>query len=149
MVFPPPVTPHNMWDVSSPTRDGTSDPCIASSVFITGLPGKSLTQLLKAGSPPLSVLIWNTSKIHVNIQLYLHTQYVSIIPFVVVWSVSHVQLFCDPVDCSPPGSSVHGSFPGKIESGLQFPSPGDLPNPGINQTQVACISCIGRWILYP
>ena len=67
LVFPPPITPHNMWDVSSPTRDGTSDPCIASSVFTTGLPGKSLTQLLKAGSPPLSVLIWNTSKIHVNI----------------------------------------------------------------------------------
>ena len=26
---------------------------------------------------------------------------------------------CDPVDCSPPGSSVHGT------------PPGDLPNPGI------------------
>ena len=23
---------------------------------------------------------------------------------------SHVQLFCDPVDCSSPGSSVHGVF---------------------------------------
>ena len=22
-------------------------------------------------------------------------------------SLSHVQLFCDPIDCSPPGSSVH------------------------------------------
>ena len=35
------------------------------------------------------------------------------IPFVVVQSVSHVQLFWDPTDCSPPGSSVHGRFPGK------------------------------------
>ena len=26
----------------------------------------------------------------------------------VVWSLSHVQLFCDPMDCSPPGTSVHG-----------------------------------------
>ena len=25
-------------------------------------------------------------------------------------SVSHVQLFCNPMDCSPPGSSVHGIF---------------------------------------
>ena len=33
---------------------------------------------------------------------------------------------CDPVDCSPPGSSVHEIF-----HGLPFPSPGDLPNPGI------------------
>ena len=22
-------------------------------------------------------------------------------------------VFCDPTDCSPPGSSVHGDFPGK------------------------------------
>ena len=29
-------------------------------------------------------------------------------------------------------------------SGLLFPSPGDLPNPGIE----TCISCTGRWILY-
>ena len=28
--------------------------------------------------------------------------------FVVISSLSHVQLFWDPVDCSPPGSSVHG-----------------------------------------
>ena len=27
---------------------------------------------------------------------------------VVVYSLSHVRLFCDPVVCSPPGSSVHG-----------------------------------------
>ena len=28
--------------------------------------------------------------------------------FVVVWLLTHVQLFCDPMDYSPPGSSVHG-----------------------------------------
>ena len=32
----------------------------------------------------------------------------------------------DPVDCSPPGSSVPG-----ILQALPFPSPGDLPDPGI------------------
>ena len=38
----------------------------------------------------------------------------------------------DPVDCSPPGSSVHGESPGKNNwSGLPFPPPGDLPDPGI------------------
>ena len=31
--------------------------------------------------------------------------------------------------------------------GLPFPSPGDLPDPGI-WTCVSYISCIGRWILY-
>ena len=38
---------------------------------------------------------------------------------------------CDPMDCSPPGSSVHGISQARILDGLPFPSPGDLPNPGI------------------
>ena len=38
---------------------------------------------------------------------------------------------CDPMDCSLPGSSVHGISQAKYWSGLPFPSPGDLPNPGI------------------
>ena len=32
----------------------------------------------------------------------------------------------DPMECRPPGSFVHGSL-----LGLPFPSPGDVPNPGI------------------
>ena len=38
---------------------------------------------------------------------------------------------CDSLDCNPPGSSVHGFFRQEYWSGLPFPSPGDLPNPGI------------------
>ena len=38
---------------------------------------------------------------------------------------------CDPVDYTPPGSSVHGILQAKNWSGLPFPSPGDLPDPGI------------------
>ena len=37
----------------------------------------------------------------------------------------------DPMDYSPPGSSVHGISRQKYWSRLPFPSPGDLPNPGI------------------
>jgi len=44
---------------------------------------------------------------------------------------------CDPVDCSPPGSSVHGISRQEYWSGLPFPSPGDLPNPGIKPTSPA------------
>ena len=43
---------------------------------------------------------------------------------------SHVQL-CDPMDCSPPGSSVHGFSRQEYWSGLPYPPPGDLPDPGI------------------
>ena len=38
---------------------------------------------------------------------------------------------CDPMDSSPQGSSVHGILKAKLQSGLPFPSPGDLPDPGI------------------
>ena len=37
---------------------------------------------------------------------------------------------CDPIDCSPPGSSAHGILQARI-LGWLFPSPGDLLNPGI------------------
>ena len=50
---------------------------------------------------------------------------------VVVESLSHVQLFYNTMDCSPPGSSVHGILRKEHWSGLPCPPPGDLPNPGI------------------
>ena len=42
---------------------------------------------------------------------------------------------CDPRGCSPPGSSAHGIFRQEHWSVLPFPSPGDLPDPGIFPTQ--------------
>ena len=39
--------------------------------------------------------------------------------------------FCDPKDCSLPGSFVHRILQQKYWSGLPFLSPGDLPEPGI------------------
>ena len=45
--------------------------------------------------------------------------------------LSHVQLSCDPMDCSPPGSSVHRISQARYWTGLPFPSPEDLPDPGI------------------
>ena len=38
---------------------------------------------------------------------------------------------CNPMDCSPPGSFVHGIFQARILEWVAFPSPGDLPDPGI------------------
>ena len=38
---------------------------------------------------------------------------------------------CDPVDCSLPASLSMGFSRQEYWSGLPFPSPGDLPNPGI------------------
>ena len=55
---------------------------------------------------------------------------------------SRVQL-CDPRDCSPWGSSVHGDSPGKNTGvGSHFLLRGIFP------TQVSYVSCISRQILY-
>ena len=41
------------------------------------------------------------------------------------------QSLCNHMDCNPPDSSVRGLSRQECWSGLPFPSPGDLPNPGI------------------
>ena len=41
---------------------------------------------------------------------------------------------CDPTGCNLPGSSVMGFFRQEHWSGLPFPFPGDLPDPGIEPT---------------
>ena len=53
--------------------------------------------------------------------------------FVCVQLLKSFPTLCDPMDCVAwPGSSVHGGFSRQeYWSGLPFPSPGDLPNPGI------------------
>ena len=38
---------------------------------------------------------------------------------------------CNPIDCNPPGSSIHGILQAKIWSRVLFPSPRDLSDPGI------------------
>ena len=53
-----------------------------------------------------------------------------IVPYVLSRSVTCDS--CDPMDCSPPGSSVHGYSPGKNTAvGCYAHPPGDLHNPWI------------------
>ena len=46
-------------------------------------------------------------------------------------SCSVMSTLCDPMDCSLPGSSVHGISRQEYWSGLPVPSLGDLPDSGI------------------
>ena len=50
---------------------------------------------------------------------------------VVIMKVKSCLTLCDSMDCSSPGSSIHGIFRQEYWGGLPFPSPGDLPDPGI------------------
>ena len=38
---------------------------------------------------------------------------------------------CNPIDCGPPGFSIHGILQARILEWIAIPSPGDHPNPGI------------------
>ena len=46
-------------------------------------------------------------------------------------SLQSCPTLCNPTDCSPPGSSVHGILQARILEWVPCPSPGDLPDPGI------------------
>ena len=51
---------------------------------------------------------------------------------------------CNPMDCSPPGSSVHEEFSRQeFWSGVPFPPPGDLPDPGVEPGSLVSSSLAG------
>ena len=61
--------------------------------------------------------------------------------------LSCVRLFCDPMDCSLLGFSVHGIFQGRILEWVAIAySRGSFQPRG--QTHVSCIFYIDRQILY-
>ena len=50
---------------------------------------------------------------------------------------------CDPMDCSPLGSSVHEILQGRILEWVACPPPGNLPNPGIEPMSLASPALAG------
>ena len=62
-------------------------------------------------------------------------------------SLQSCPTLCDPVDCSPPGSSVHGILQARILEWVAMPSSGGS-SPPRDRTQVSYVSCIGRQVLY-
>ena len=78
----------------------------------------------------LYIYIWN------YIYIYIYTN-----------MLSRVWLFCDPMDCCLPGSSVHGIFQARILKwfAISYSRGSSWPR---NWNHVSCVSCIGRQILY-
>ena len=62
-------------------------------------------------------------------------------------SLSCVWLFCDPKGCSPQGSSLHGVLQARKLEWVAVSSSRGSSWPR-DWTQVSCVSCIGRRILY-
>ena len=54
---------------------------------------------------------------------------------------------CHPMDCSLPGSSVHGILQARIIEWVAMPSSRRSSHPR-KQTHISYISCMGRQVLY-
>ena len=76
-------------------------------------------------------------------QIYIQT---NVIPIYLVYIYIHMHAssvaqlcpaLCNPMDCSPPGSSVHGIFQARILECLPFSPPGDLPSPELEPASPA------------
>ena len=65
-----------------------------------------------------------------------------------VQSLQSCPTLCNPMDCSPPGSSIYGISHGQEPwSGLPFPSPGDLPDPGIKPASFTSPALAGGFFI--
>ena len=54
---------------------------------------------------------------------------------------------CDLMDCSPPGSSVHGILQARILEWVAVSSSRGSSRPG-DRICVSYVSCVGRWVFY-
>ena len=68
----------------------------------------------------------------------------SSIPTLQAQSLKSCLTLCNPMDCSPPGSSVHSIFQARILEWIVIPSFRGSFHP----RDWTYISCLGRWILY-
>ena len=60
-------------------------------------------------------------------------------------SLQSCTTLCDPMDCSPPGSSVYGILQARILEWVPCPPPGALPNPGIKPISRMSPKLAGRF----
>ena len=60
-------------------------------------------------------------------------------------SLQSCPTLCNPIDCSPPGSSFLGFSRQEYWSGLPCPPPGHLPSPGIKPESLASPALVGRF----
>ena len=60
-------------------------------------------------------------------------------------SLQSCQTLCDPMDYSPPDSSVHGILQARILEWVAMPPPGDLPDPEIEPVSLMSPALTGRF----
>ena len=107
----------------------------------------------------LKTWLWGSFRIHKWISNYTHINTNIICHFTIhlsrvynevsqslwdMWVFSRVEPLCDPMDCSPPGTSVHGISQGRILEWVAISSSRGSSQP----RDWTHISCLGQQILY-
>ena len=60
-------------------------------------------------------------------------------------SLQSCPTLCDPMDCRPPGSSLHAILQARVQDGLPCAPLGDLPNPGIEPAFLTSLALADRF----
>ena len=133
----------SMWDLSRSEIEPGS-PELVGGFLTTGAPGKSI---LASSFNHVPRIVGITSCYPAcSFHSTFGTCSTHAIPSIVV----HAQLcptLCSPMDCSLPGSSVHGISQARILEwvAISYPRASSQPR---DRTCIFCVSCIGRQILY-
>ena len=134
--FCDPMDHRVLWPLDSPGKNtGVGCHALLQGIFLTQGLNLHLWCFLywEAGSLPL--VAPRKPRFH---ERYLYLNYV------VVWLLNHVWLFCDPKNCSPPGSSVHGIYQARI---LEWVAISFSRGSSQSRDQIL-ISCIGKQVLH-
>ena len=60
-------------------------------------------------------------------------------------SLQSCPTLCNPINCGPPGSSVHGILQARILEWVAISTSGDLPDPGIKPASLRSLALTGRF----
>ena len=88
-----------------------------------------------------------------DLRVFQHTSLRIQALYCMVMCILHAQspqlhlTLCDPRDCGPPGSSVHGILQAGMLEWVAIPSSREPSRPG-DQTHVSCISCTAGRFFY-
>ena len=97
------VTLSGLEDLSSPTRDWTWAMAVKSRILNTRHQGTFW---------PVFIMIYCVI-LHAQMLSDKLQQYSLVLKIENACVLSHAPTLCNPMDCNPPGSSIHGNFPDK------------------------------------
>ena len=111
------------------------------------VPGFTIAQGKLCSASPLTTRLWLTKCPDWSNFHNLHYHHLSLCACVLAKSLQSCLTLCDPMDRSPPGSFVHGDFPGKNTGvGCHALLQGIFPTQGLNPCLLMLLRC--RQILH-